>query len=77
MEIMTQVFDNEASRSDPFSRNGLKLDSLALFRQGIRKEFPFTVQKLLAYGPEVKVVSPRELQESVRELLEKTISQYS
>lgn len=41
------------------------------------EEFPFTAQKLLAYGPEVKVVSPRELQESVRELLEKTISQYS
>ncbi|NQX46604.1 hypothetical protein HQN87_14785 [Paenibacillus tritici] len=41
------------------------------------EEFPFTAQKLLAYGPEVKVVSPRELQECVRELLEKTISQYS
>lgn len=40
-------------------------------------EFPFTARKLLAYGPEVKVVSPEPLQQAVREMLEKSWSQYS
>jgi predicted DNA-binding transcriptional regulator YafY len=41
------------------------------------EEFPFTARKLLAYGPEVKVVSPEPLQQAVREMLEKSLSQYS
>ncbi|MET3939206.1 putative DNA-binding transcriptional regulator YafY [Paenibacillus sp. PvP094] len=41
------------------------------------EEFPFTARKLLAYGPEVKVISPAPLQHAVREMLEKSLSQYS
>ncbi|MGF9699382.1 helix-turn-helix transcriptional regulator [Paenibacillus sp. MABNR03] len=41
------------------------------------EEFPFTARKLLAYGPEVKVISPPALQQAVREMLEKSLNQYS
>ncbi|MEK4054630.1 YafY family protein [Paenibacillus sp. FSL F4-0087] len=40
------------------------------------EEFPFTARKLLSYGPEVKVVEPLELQQQVRELLERSLNQY-
>jgi len=40
------------------------------------EEFSFTARKLLSYGPEVKVISPTELKQQVRELLERSISQY-
>ncbi|MFS0872615.1 helix-turn-helix transcriptional regulator [Paenibacillus xylanilyticus] len=41
------------------------------------EEFPFTARKLLAYGAEVKVISPPALQQAVREMLEKSLNQYS
>lgn len=40
------------------------------------EEFSFTARKLLSYGPEVKVVSPLELQQQVRGMLERSLSQY-
>ncbi|WP_413373966.1 helix-turn-helix transcriptional regulator [Paenibacillus taichungensis] len=40
------------------------------------EEFPFTARKLLSYGPEVKVVEPLELQQQVREMLERSLNQY-
>ncbi|MFX3648839.1 MAG: helix-turn-helix transcriptional regulator [Paenibacillus sp.] len=40
------------------------------------EEFSFTARKLLSYGPEVKVISPPELKQQVRELLERSTSQY-
>ncbi|BBI36440.1 helix-turn-helix transcriptional regulator [Cohnella abietis] len=40
------------------------------------EEFPFTARKLLSYGPEVKVISPPQLQEIVKGLLEKTLQNY-
>ncbi|UHA75993.1 helix-turn-helix transcriptional regulator [Paenibacillus sp. 481] len=40
------------------------------------EEFPFTARKLLSYGPEVKVIAPRHLQEMMKELLERSLSQY-
>lgn len=40
------------------------------------EEFPFTARKLLSYGPEVKVVEPLELQQQVREMLERSLKQY-
>ncbi|SEK39912.1 YafY family protein [Paenibacillus sp. OK003] len=41
------------------------------------EEFPFTARKLLSYGPEVKVIEPLELQQQVREMLERSLKQYS
>ncbi|SEB20759.1 MULTISPECIES: helix-turn-helix transcriptional regulator [unclassified Paenibacillus] len=40
------------------------------------EEFPFTARKLLSYGPEVKVIEPLELQQQVREMLERSLNQY-
>lgn len=40
------------------------------------EEFPFTARKLLSYGPEVKVIQPLELQQQVREMLERSLNQY-
>ncbi|WP_339298611.1 YafY family protein [Paenibacillus sp. FSL R5-0623] len=40
------------------------------------EEFSFTARKLLSYGPEVKVISPPELKQQVRELLGRSVSQY-
>ncbi|WKL04439.1 WYL domain-containing protein [Paenibacillus amylolyticus] len=40
------------------------------------EEFSFTARKLLSYGPEVKVITPSELKQQVRELLERSLSQY-
>lgn len=39
-------------------------------------EFAFTARRLLSYGPEVKVISPPELQEQVRVMLEQSLAQY-
>jgi predicted DNA-binding transcriptional regulator YafY len=39
-------------------------------------EFAFTARRLLSYGPEVKVISPPELQEQVRTMLEQSVAQY-
>lgn len=41
------------------------------------EEFPFTARKLLSYGPEVKVIEPLELQQQVREMLERGLKQYN
>lgn len=41
------------------------------------EEFPFTARKLLSYGPEVKVIEPLELQQQVREMLERSLKQYN
>lgn len=41
-----------------------------------QSEFAFTARKLLSYGPEVKVISPPELQERVRTMLELSVAQY-
>ncbi|QLG37731.1 YafY family protein [Paenibacillus sp. FSL W7-1088] len=41
------------------------------------EEFPFTARKLLSYGPEVKVIEPLELQQQVREMLERSLNQYN
>lgn len=41
------------------------------------EEFPFTARKLLSYGPEVKVIEPLELQQQVREMLERSLDQYN
>ncbi|MFJ2046703.1 helix-turn-helix transcriptional regulator [Paenibacillus taichungensis] len=40
------------------------------------EEFPFTARKLLSYGPEVKVIQPLELQQQVKEMLERSLNQY-
>ncbi|WP_309304327.1 YafY family protein [Paenibacillus taichungensis] len=40
------------------------------------EEFPFTARKLLSYGPDVKVIKPQELQQQVREMLERSLNQY-
>ncbi|WP_232698676.1 helix-turn-helix transcriptional regulator [Brevibacillus daliensis] len=40
------------------------------------EEFSFTARKLLGYGPEVKIISPPQLQEMLVEMLEKNIKQY-
>jgi predicted DNA-binding transcriptional regulator YafY len=39
-------------------------------------EFAFTARRLLSYGPEVMVISPPELQEQVRVMLEQSLAQY-
>ncbi|MHA7578887.1 helix-turn-helix transcriptional regulator [Paenibacillus vandeheii] len=41
------------------------------------EELPFTARKLLSYGPEVKVIEPLELQQQVREMLERSLKQYN
>jgi hypothetical protein len=40
------------------------------------EEFPFTARRLLTYGPEVKVVAPRQLQQLLMEMLEVSLNQY-
>ncbi|UPK43917.1 helix-turn-helix transcriptional regulator [Paenibacillus pabuli] len=40
------------------------------------EEFPFTARRLLSFGPEVKVIEPLELQQQVREMLERSLNQY-
>lgn len=41
------------------------------------EEFPFMARKLLSYGPEVKVISPGELQELIMKMLQSSLNQYS
>lgn len=40
------------------------------------EEFPFVARKLISYGPEVKVIEPRQLQELIVDMLESSLKQY-
>lgn len=41
-----------------------------------QEEFPFIARRLLSYGPEAKVIAPRQLQELIMEMLKSSLSQY-